>query len=124
MREEFVRVMNLVKEGKLTPEQAAELIETIVSKKSIDEKQTDHSKKLIKVLVRSEKGDNVDIQLPLKLSKLLAISLPVLKEKVPGIDLNAVSQQIEEALEHLEALEGDIINVTTDDGTIVRVFVE
>ncbi|AEH52001.1 SHOCT-like domain-containing protein [Pseudothermotoga thermarum] len=125
MREEFVRVMNLVKEGKLTSEQAAELIETMMSNFASSEKQThEMSKKLIKVQVRSSKGDNVDIQLPLKLSKLLILGLPALKEKMPDVDLNVISQQLQEALENLENLEGDIVNITASDGTTVRVFVE
>lgn len=126
MKEEFIRVINLVKDGKLTPEQAAELIETMVSKISVEERQANQSsrKKLIKMEIRSEKGDNIDIQLPLKMSKLLTLSLAVFKEKIPDIDLNLISKQVEEALEHLESLQDDIINIASADGTTVRVFVE
>jgi hypothetical protein len=47
-----------------------------------------------------------------------------LKKNVPNVDLDLVSDQIDEALKNLSDLEGDIINVTGSDGTTVRIFVD
>lgn len=126
MREELMRIMNLVKDGKLTPEQAIELAEGmgIFSETSNFQKPKEGKKKLLYIQVRSADGDKVDMKIPVSLAQTMKLMLPSLKKNVPNVDLDLVSDQIDEALKNLPDLEGDIINVTGSDGTTVRIFVD
>lgn len=123
MRDELFRILNLVKDGKLTPEQALELLETMgffcESKQSSTEK-----KRMLYIQVRSDDGDKVDMKIPVGLAQILKLSLPVLQEKVPNVDLNFLSNQLDEAMKSLSQIEGDILNVTSSDGTTVRIFID
>ncbi|HOJ87831.1 MAG TPA: hypothetical protein PLP64_03690 [Pseudothermotoga sp.] len=123
MRDELLRIMNLVKDGKLTPEQAVELAETM-GVFSEPKQQVSGKKRMFYIQVRSNDGEKVDVKIPVGLAQLLKLSLPVLQEKVPNVNLNLLSEQLDEAMKNLSELEGDILNVTGSDGTTVRIFVD
>jgi hypothetical protein len=78
---------------------------------------------MLYVQIRDPKGEKVDVKIPLSMAQLLKLSLPVLREKLPSLDLEMVSKQIDQALSSLEELEGDIVNISSEDGTIVRLFI-
>ncbi|MFN4190852.1 MAG: SHOCT-like domain-containing protein [Pseudothermotoga sp.] len=123
MRDELFRIMNLVKDGKLTPEQALELLETMGFFSEPKQSSTG-KKRMFYIQVRSSDGDKVDMKIPVGLAQMLKLSLPVLQEKVPNVDLNFLSNQLDEAMKSLSQMEGDIINITSSDGTTVRIFVD
>ncbi len=123
MRDELLRIMNLVKDGKLTPEQAVELAETM-GVFSEPKQQVSGKKRMFYIQVRSNDGEKADVKIPVGLAQLLKLSLPVLQEKVPNVNLNLLSEQLDEAMKNLSELEGDILNVTGSDGTTVRIFVD
>lgn len=123
MRDELLRIMNLVKDGKLTPEQALELAETM-GLFSEPKQQTTGKKKMLYIQVRGNDGDKVDMKIPVGLAQILKLSLPALQEKVPNVDLNLLSEQLDEAMKNLSEIEGDILNVTGSDGTTVRIFID
>lgn len=123
MRDEFLRIVNLVKDGKLTPEQALELAETMGFFSEPKQSSTE-KKRMFYIQVRSDDGDKVDIKIPAGLTQILKLSLPALQEKVPNVDLNLLSEQLDEALKSLSEIEGDILNVTGSDGTTIRIFID
>lgn len=123
MRDEFLRIVNLVKDGKLTPEQALELAETMGFFSETKQPSTE-KKRMFYIQVRSDDGDKVDIKIPAGLTQILKLSLPALQEKVPNVDLNLLSEQLDEALKSLSEIEGDILNVTGSDGTTIRIFID
>lgn len=123
MRDEFLRIVNLVKDGKLTPEQALELAETMGFFSETKQSSTE-KKRMFYIQVRSDDGDKVDIKIPAGLTQILKLSLPALQEKVPNVDLNLLSEQLDEALKSLSEIEGDILNVTGSDGTTIRIFID
>ncbi|MGJ8455332.1 SHOCT-like domain-containing protein [Pseudothermotoga sp. U03pept] len=123
MRDELLRIMNLVKVGKLSPEEGVELAESmgIFSQP----KQTAQNKRrMLYIQVREKDGDKVDIKIPVGLTQLLKLSLPALKEKLPNVDLEFLSDQLDEAMKELSEIQGDIINATGSDGTTVRIFID
>lgn len=123
MREELFRIMNMVKDGKLTPEQALELAETM-GIFSEPKQQKSEKKRMLYIQVKGKDGDKVDIKIPVGLVQILKLSLPALKEKFPNVDLDLLSQQLDEAMKGLSEIEGDIINATGADGTTVRIFID
>lgn len=125
MREELLKLFKLVKEGKISPEEALEIAETvgIFSQPQQITKEKTPGKKMLYIQIRSAQGEKVDVKVPVNMAQLLKLSLPALKDKLPNVDLQMVSQQIDQALNSLEEFEGDIVNISSNDGTTVRMFV-
>ncbi|WP_448536224.1 SHOCT-like domain-containing protein [Pseudothermotoga sp.] len=125
MREELLKLFRLVRDGKLSPEEALEIAETvgIFSQPQQPTKEGTSAKKMLYVQIRDPKGEKVDVKIPLSMAQLLKLSLPALREKLPGVDLEMVSKQIDQVLSSLHELEGDIVNISSEDGTIVRLFI-
>ncbi|MCD6102706.1 MAG: hypothetical protein J7J68_01885 [Thermotogaceae bacterium] len=125
MKNEVLRILKLVEEGKLSSEEAAELIKEVEGISQEPEKISKPSqKKFIFVQIRSEDGDNVDIRLPLSMANLLKATIPgVISKSAPQMDVEGITNQISAALEELSSTEGDLVNITSSDGSTVRIFV-
>jgi hypothetical protein len=124
MKEELLKLFRLVKDGKLSPEEALEIAQTVgVFFEPQQPREKTSGRKMLYVQIRDPKGEKVDVKIPLSMAQLLKLSLPVLREKLPSLDLEMVSKQIDQALSSLEELEGDIVNISSEDGTIVRLFI-
>jgi len=127
MKEEILKILNMVQEGKMDEEKAAELIEAL---KNGENKIKSYNKKLLKVNVNSKDGDKVNINLPVEFIKNILNSvgnLSFLNEmiNVPNasagninIDLNLIAHAID------NNLDGEIVNITSQDGDIVRIAIE
>lgn len=125
MKNEVLRILKLVEEGKLSSEEAAELIKEVEGISQEPEKISKPSqKKFIFVQIRSEDGDNVDIRLPLSMANLLKATIPgVISKSAPQMDVEGITNQISAALEELSSTEGDLVNIMSSDGSTVRIFV-
>lgn len=125
MKNEVLRILKLVEEGKLSSEEAAELIKEVESISQEPEKISKPSqKKFIFVQIRSEDGDNVDIRLPLSMANLLKATIPgVISKSAPQMNVEEITNQISAALEELPNTEEDFVNITSSDGSTVRIFV-
>ncbi|MCS7174287.1 SHOCT-like domain-containing protein [Pseudothermotoga sp.] len=125
MREELLKLFKLVKEGKISPEEALEIAETvgIFSPSQQHAREKTSGKKMLYIQIRSAQGEKVDVKIPVSMAQLLKLSLPALKEKLPNVDLQMIAHQIDQVLSSLEELEGDIVNISSNDGTTVRIFV-
>lgn len=124
MKEELLKVLNMVKEEKLEVEKGAELIEAMFNN-STDVTVKRYNDRMLKVLVESIEGDNVRVNLPIPVivSVLKATGkLPIKNEYVEGVDFEALAESIISALED-ETL-GDIVTVDSSKGDVVRVVVE
>ncbi|MGB9789040.1 MAG: hypothetical protein ACPLTP_00225 [Thermotoga caldifontis] len=124
MRDELLKLFKLVRDGKLSPEEAVEIAETVgIFSQPQEMTKEKSSRRMLYVQIRSPKGEKVDVKIPLSMAQLLKLSLPVFKEKIPNVDVESISKQLDQVLEKLEEFEGDMVNISSEDGTIVRVFV-
>lgn len=124
MRDELLKLFKLVKDGKLSPEEAVEIAETVgIFSQPQETTKEKSSRRMLYVQIRSSKGEKVDVKIPLSMAQLLKLSLPVFKEKIPNVDVESISKQLDQVLERLEEFEGDMVNISSEDGTTVRVFV-
>lgn len=129
MNEEILMILKMVEEGKVSADKAKELIdalgnsskdtEAIVSKRYED--------KFLKVVVLSNEGDKVNIQLPIKIVKeILKISgkLPITKyiEGMDGIDIDALMNTLVSCLDN--EVMGEIVNICSSEGDIVKIFID
>ena len=125
MDESIERILKMVEEGKIDSQKASELIQALRDKESIPEVKTGGKAKALRIKVNSSKGDDLDINFPLKFIKASIKAfgkLPVdIKGSVNGakdIDMKAITDAIE------NDMEGDIMNIKTGKGDDVKIVIE
>ncbi|MDR6121238.1 hypothetical protein QFZ87_000835 [Bacillus sp. SLBN-46] len=129
MSDEISRVLTMVEEGKLNKEKAAELIDVLQGKgNQVDLNKpasTSYLNKMLKIRVTSEDGDNVKVNLPIKLIKAvlkvgtnIAKMIPESEKYVKDIDVELLIEAIE------NELDGQIVDVTSSKGDKVLVIIE
>jgi hypothetical protein len=128
MKDEISRVLTLVEEGKLDKEKATELINVLQGKDApviLTKKETPYLNKMLKIRVASKDGDNVNVNLPIKLVKAVLKVGTSIAEKIPDAAKYIKDVDIDlliEAIEH--EVDGQIIDVTSSSGDKVFVVVE
>ena len=129
MKEEIARVLTMVKEGKIDANQGAELIQVLQAKEgtsnNLVEKSTKYLDKTLKIRVESADNDNVKVNVPIKLVKVvllaghsIAASIPQSEKYVKDIDINLIIEAIE------NELDGQIVDIKSANGDIVSVIIE
>ncbi|MEH6945395.1 SHOCT-like domain-containing protein [Bacillus sp. JJ722] len=129
MKEEITRVLTMVQEGKIDADKASELIAVLKEKEEtgnqLVEKTSNYLDKTLKVRVVSAENDNVTVNLPIKLVKVvlmaghsIAASIPQSEKYVKDIDINLIVEAVE------NELDGQIIDIKSANGDTVSVFIE
>lgn len=129
MKEEITKVLTMVQEGKIDADKGAELIQVLKEKEEKESKQPEslskYMEKVLKIRVKSSENDNVTVNLPIKLVKVvllaghnIAASIPESAKYVKDIDINLIIEAIE------NELDGPIVDVKSADGDTVSVFIE
>jgi len=123
MGEERIRILNMVKEGKISPEEGAKLLSLL------EGEERRPSGRWLRVRVRGEDGEEVKINLPLSLARVLLKWSGALPERVreqledKGIDLGAFSFEALE--EETSKMEGRVDLVKVEDGAErVEIYIE
>ena len=129
MNDEISRVLTMVEEGKLDKDKAAELIDVLQGKgKQIDlnkRTSTNYLDKMLKIRVTSEKGDNVNINLPIKLIKAVLKVGTSIAERIPEAEKYVKDIDVELLIEAIEnELDGQIVDITSAKGEKVLVTIE
>lgn len=139
MKEEIAKVLAMVQEGKIDAEKGSDLIEALKEKEensNILTKKPDFTRndgpstskyldKMLKIRVVSAENDNVTVNLPLKLVKVvlmaghsIASSIPESEKYVKDIDINLILEAIE------NELDGQIVDIKSANGDTVSVIIE
>jgi len=126
MKEEIAKVLTMVQEGKINAEQGSELIQVLKEKEETSiEKPSKYLDKTLKVRVVSAENDNVIVNLPIKLVKVvllaghsIAASVPQAEKYVKDIDINLIIEAIE------NELDGQIVDIKSANGDTVSVIIE
>ncbi len=123
--EEKTRILKLVADGSITPEQGAELLDALDGEElAVATSVESYDRKLLRIKVNSAEGDMVNVQLPVKaIKKMIKATgkLPISGD-MEGVDMEAISEAVGGFLE--AELVGDIVTVESADGGTVRIFVE
>lgn len=134
--DEKMRILKMVEDGKLSAEQAAGLIAALEGSGAEDgvvqyaeasgsrASAVPYEKRMLRVIVDSPKGDKVNIRLPVKIIRqVLKVTgkLPIKGKELQGIDLDALATAVLECLD--SEMLGNIVEVDSEDGTMVRVFI-
>ncbi|MFF2456786.1 MULTISPECIES: hypothetical protein [Peribacillus] len=129
MKDEITRVLTMVQEGKIDANKGSELIQVLKEKEEtgnkLFEKPTKYLDKTLKIRVVSAENDNVTVNLPIKLVKVvlmaghsIAASIPQSEKYVKDININLIIEAIE------NELDGQIVDIKSANGDTVSVIID
>lgn len=129
MKEEITKVLTMVQEGKIDAEKGSELIQVLKEKEEtgnkLFEKPTKYLDKTLKIRVVSAENDNVTVNLPIKLVKVvlmaghsIAASIPQSEKYVKDIDISLITEAIE------NELDGQIVDIKSANGDTVSIIID
>ena len=128
MKTEIEKVLTLVQEGKVDAAKGSELIEVLQERESgsgISSKPVAYTDKVLKIRVLSADNDNVSVNLPIKLIKVLlkagyniAGNIPQSEKYVKDLDIDIIIEAID------NELDGPIVDVKSADGDNVSIVIE
>ncbi|WP_343208586.1 SHOCT-like domain-containing protein [Anaerolentibacter hominis] len=135
--DEKMRILKMVEEGKLTAQQAVNLINALEEDRGKEASvnymepvaecsgsEIPYDNKMLRIIVDSPDGDKVNIQLPVKIIRhMLKLTgmLPIKSEELQGVDLEALAGTILDCLDS-ETI-GNIVSVDGADGTNVKIYI-
>jgi SHOCT-like protein len=123
IKEERMKILELLSKGVVSADEAEKLLaalghnepdagqEIVVAKKKAPFK-------MLKVLVDSNDGDKVRIQIPVEFSKLLKTSKFKSNIGDADIDIDAILEMIS------QGVDGELVNIESGDGDIIKIVVE
>ncbi len=135
------KILNMIKENKISAEEGLELIKALGKEDEKQEEKKDlevikfnktdvkddklkNLKGKFVVEVESAAGDNVKINLPLKLARLAVSMIPseaMSNIREEGIDLSEIINNISDIIDDVD---DDIINVESAGGDMVRIYIK
>ncbi|MFK9093887.1 SHOCT-like domain-containing protein [Bacillus salipaludis] len=129
MKEEISRVLTLVEEGKIDKEKANDLINILQGKDQLEpvqlKKEIPYGSKMLKIRITSEKGDNVNVNLPINLIKAVLKVGTSIAEKIPEAEKYVKDINVDLLIAAIEnELDGQIVDVTSANGDKVFVVIE
>ncbi len=115
MKEEIKKILKMVEEGKITAEEGYRLIDALMPQ------NTSAKKRFLKIYVESEEGDVVNIKVPFSLIKFGIRFIPKDKYEI----IKSQNIDLEEILSSLsDDFEGELVDIKSEDGDIVKIWVE
>ncbi|HKJ31057.1 MAG TPA: hypothetical protein VKA34_04475 [Balneolales bacterium] len=123
MSEEKRIILEMVKDGKISVDEAEQLLDKAEPGESIDDTEVakkPRSRKFLRIRVTEEDQEKVNIKIPMALAKVGLKFIPKNKMKVNGEEIN--SDQILEMIK--EGAEGEIVNIdASDKGKNVKITI-
>ncbi len=128
MNAEIEKVLTMVQEGKVDAAKASELIQVLnereVGSNPVSKSPT-YADKMLKIRVVSAGNDNISVNVPIKLVKVvllaghnIAASIPQSEKYVKDIDIGLLLEAIE------NELDGQIVDVKSANGDTISVTIE
>lgn len=126
MKAEIAKILTMVQEGKISSDEASELIQALkTDEKSESESSNSYLGKMLKIRVQSDTQDNVNINVPIRLVKFflkmgqgIAANIPEAKAYMEDIDFDLIIEAID------NELEGKIVDIESKEGETVAVYIE
>ncbi|GGB44558.1 SHOCT-like domain-containing protein [Fictibacillus barbaricus] len=134
MKSEIEKVLTMVQEGKIDTEKGSELIQVLKEKEQstsvrplsyTTHKPSSYIDKTLKIRVVSAESDNVNVNLPIKLVKVVLAAGHSIASKIPQSEQYVKDINIDLILEAIEnELDGQIVDVKSANGDTVSIVIE
>jgi len=125
MQDEIAKIIKMVEEGKVSAEEASELINALKEDEETHIPDKEYMGKKVKIRIRSEDKEKVRVNIPIRFVKWIlktghgvASSIPEAKAYADDIDLDVVMHAID------NGIDGKIIDLDTEDGESIAVYIE
>lgn len=125
MQEEIAKIIRMVEEGKVSSEEASELINALKEDEHAENQGKQYMGKKLKIRISSEKKEKVKVNIPIRLVKWvlktghsIASSIPEAKAYADDIDMNVVMQAID------NGIDGKIMDLDTEEGDNIAIYIE
>jgi len=116
MKEEVMKILKMVEEGKLNAEQAARLLDAMGEVLT-----TPKTGKFIRININSADGNSINVVVPIGLMKLISGFIPKNAKAILDeyeVDLNQLITAIQ------EGANGTLVDITSEDGDVIKITVE
>jgi hypothetical protein len=124
LKDERIKVLGLLQKGLISADEAEKLL-SAMDQKDTDFKETfvvPNAKKapfrMLRIYVDSKEGDVVKIQIPIEFAKLLKSGKFNINLEQNDIDIDSIIDMIN------QGFVGELVNVESADGDIVKIVVE
>jgi len=124
LKDERIKVLGLLQKGLISADEAEKLL-SAMDQKDTDFKETfvvPNAKKapfrMLRIYVDSKEGDVVKIQIPIEFAKLLKTGKFNINLEQNDIDIDSIIDMIN------QGFVGELVNVESADGDIVKIVVE
>lgn len=125
MQDEMIRIIQMVEEGKISSEEASELISALKEDDDTNSSEKNYMGKHVKIRIGSANKEKVRVNIPIRFVKWIlktgygiASSIPEAKAYAEDIDMDLVLQAID------NGVEGKIIDLDTEEGESIAVYIE
>lgn len=123
--EERKRILNMVKEGKISIEEAETLLESMGETQKPQKITTHESKrKFLRIRIKSDEDEKVNVNLPLSVARWALTMVPDDVKKKLNQGENPI--QLEEIVDMVhEGMEGQkLVDINDEDGNVVEIYVD
>jgi hypothetical protein len=122
LKAERLKILDLLSKNVINAEQAEKLLNSLGASEEKEEAQVVSKKnqfRMLKILVDSADGDEVRVELPIEFAKLLK------SKKIMKVDTADFDLDIDELIGMINSgVMGEIVNVKSADGDIIKILVE
>lgn len=125
MQDEITKIIKMVEEGKVTSEEANDLIKALKEDDTARPANKSYMGKKVKIRVRSGNKENVRVNIPIRFVKWIlktghgiASSIPEAKRYTDDINMDVLMHAID------NGIDGKIIDVDTEEGESIAVYIE
>jgi hypothetical protein len=124
---EKMKILEMLEKGTITPEEAADLLSALeTSEISVFKTSSQPSARMFKIQIISSDGDKVNVQIPLEFAKIamrsqkqgLLLSHAKLNNMNVDVDWDLIMKMID------DGVIGELVNIESADGDIVRIVIE
>jgi hypothetical protein len=122
LKAERMKILDLLSKNVINAEQAEKLLNSLGASEEKEEYPVQSKKnqfRMLKILVDSADGDEVRVELPIEFAKLLK------NKKIMKVDTEDFDLDIDELIGMINSgVMGEIVNVKSADGDIIKILVE
>lgn len=119
-KSERMKILELLSKKVISAEEAEKLLSALNEESNQGENIEKKSQfRMLKILINSADGDNVNVQIPIEFAKLLKT------KKFMNLQSNDFDLDIDELIDMIQTgAHGELVNITSADGDKIKIVVE